>query len=142
MYEMDPKLNQPLNGHSFHLWSTFVIAFPLHRTNSGSKIWRNGSGPIPQVGAKSIYWRSFIQVPSPHYWAFPLRSSQLNPRILSLMKRFFKLGLLKTNQHRGTLGGKMQKFLSLSVMGAAYSKPTTCLLISWKSFCIFYLSRY
>ena len=42
----------------------FVPAFPLDRNNSGLKILRWVSDPLPQLGAMPIYWRLYLQVPS------------------------------------------------------------------------------
>ena len=36
-------------------------------------------GPLPQLGAMSIYWRWSLPVPYPYYWAFWLMSSPLIP---------------------------------------------------------------
>jgi hypothetical protein len=62
----------------------FVPVFPLDRNIPGLKtLWWVG-GLIPQSGDKPIYWRCYLQVLSPLYYAFLLKSSLLGPGSLSL----------------------------------------------------------
>ena len=67
------------------LHSCLVPAFLSNRKNSGSKLLKVVSRPIPPLDIywKSICWRWSLQVPSHHCWAFWLRAHQLNPRNLS-----------------------------------------------------------
>ena len=55
--EMDSKLGWSLDSLSFSLCSIFVAAFLLDRNNSGLKFLRWVGGPIPLMGAVSIYSR-------------------------------------------------------------------------------------
>ena len=68
--EMDSKVRQSLEGLFFSLCFIFVPEFPLDRNNSGLKILMWVGGPIPQLGAMSIYWRWSLQVLSPCCWVF------------------------------------------------------------------------
>jgi hypothetical protein len=54
---MDPKVGQSLDGHSFHLCSIIVPAFPSDRKNSGLKFLRRVGSTIPQLRVMSTYWR-------------------------------------------------------------------------------------
>ena len=47
---MEPKLSLSLHGLSFGLCSTFVLAFPLDRNNSGPKSLKIGSGCLLMLG--------------------------------------------------------------------------------------------
>ena len=62
----------------------FVPAFPLERNNSGLKILRWVSGPIPQPGAVPIHWKWFLHILSFPYWVFQLLSPILGPGSLLL----------------------------------------------------------
>ena len=79
---MDHKVGWSLDGLSFSLCSIFVPAFPLDRDDSGLKHFRWVGGPIPPLGALSIYWRRSLQVLSPYCWVFQLMSSTLGSWIL------------------------------------------------------------
>ena len=77
---MDPKVGRSLGCLSFSICSIFfVLTFPLGRNNSGLKILRWIGGPIPHLGAMSIYWTWSFQVLFPRCWAFQLMSSPLGP---------------------------------------------------------------
>jgi hypothetical protein len=55
----------------------FVPVFPLHRNNSGLKTLTWVGDPVPHLGAVPNYWRWSLQVLSPLFCAFLLKSSQL-----------------------------------------------------------------
>ena len=57
-----------------------VPTFSLDRNNSGLKSLRWVGGPIPQLGAMSIYRMWPLQVLSPRCWEFQLMSSSLGHR--------------------------------------------------------------
>ena len=63
----------------------FVSIFLLDRNISGLTILRWVGGPIPQMGAMSIYWRWSLQVLSLLCWVFQLKSSLLGPGNVSLL---------------------------------------------------------
>jgi hypothetical protein len=54
---MDCRVGQSLDGLPSSICSTFGPVFPLDRNNSGLKMWRLVSDPIPQLRAMSIYGR-------------------------------------------------------------------------------------
>jgi hypothetical protein len=58
--------------------------FPLDRNNSGLKFLRWIGGPIPPLGAMSIYWRWSLQALSSLCWVFRLMSAPMDPGNLLL----------------------------------------------------------
>ena len=52
----------------------------------GQCFWLWDGNPIPAVYALTFYWRWTLQVPSPHCWAFYLRSLLLGPESLSTFR--------------------------------------------------------
>ena len=68
----------------FGFWIFFPV-FPLDMNISGLTILTWVDGLIPQLGAMPMYWRWFLQALSLLCWVFQLKSSPLNPGILSIL---------------------------------------------------------
>jgi hypothetical protein len=124
VYWMDLKLDWSLMIIFLVFAPLLSLYFIYTGTILGQKFGGIVDGPMPRLGPSLPTGINLFRFYS-HSWEILLSSSPLSPGILSLMKRFFKLGLLRTNLHRGTLGGEIQKALSLAVIGTAYSKPTS-----------------
>ena len=75
----DVSLGGVVSGWPF-LQSLFHICGPVYpsdRNISGLKLLRCVGGPIPQMGSMPIYYRWSLQVVSPLFGVFPLKSSPL-----------------------------------------------------------------
>jgi hypothetical protein len=56
------RWNGLYDGLPFSLCSSFVLVFSLDRSNSRLKIFIWVGGPIPPLGAMSIFLQKFIQI--------------------------------------------------------------------------------
>ena len=79
---MDPRLGQSLDFLSLCFFSIFDPAVPLDRKNSVLKFLTMRKQPH----LSTFYLRCTLQIPSPHYWAFHLRSRLLSVESLSPLR--------------------------------------------------------
>ena len=79
---MDPRLGQSLDFLSLCFFSIFDPAFPLDRKNSVLKFLTMRKQPH----LSTFYLRCTLQIPSPHYCAFHLRSRLLSVESLSTLR--------------------------------------------------------
>ena len=92
MRQMYPKSGQSRNSHSFSLFSIFVLAVFLDRIILGEKFWLWSDNIVLPLWSLSIYCRQTLQILSPYFLEFCLRSPTLNPvsfltpKILELSK--------------------------------------------------------
>ena len=76
-FQVGPVIEQPF-PQSLEFFEMWIMM--------GQKNWLWVGNPVPLLGALSIYWRWTLWVPSPHCWAFGLRSPPLNPESLSPLR--------------------------------------------------------
>ena len=82
--DIDPKLGQSLDSLSFSFFSFFVPEVLLNRNHSGLGNFDCAVvTAFPQPAALSISWRWSLQVFTPHYWVFWLRSPPWGPKSFS-----------------------------------------------------------
>ena len=84
--EIDPKLGWSLDLLSLSLFSIFCPCNSFRQEQFWVRIFDCNGNFIPPIHSLSFYWRWILQVLSPHYWAFHLRSHPLVHEDLLLSK--------------------------------------------------------